>query len=307
MVLNRLQKMLRKTLRKKEFRTAIALFFASLFFTVGVTACSGPSVKSTKVDASSAAVQRPNAVDPAIALATVIQRGEVKIAVPDDFPPFGSIDAEMKVRGYDIDVAGLVAEGIGVKLQLVPVIGNYRIPFLQTNRVDMVISSLGRNKDREKIINFSIPYAPFYSGIYGGADLKAADYAALSGHTVGVTQGALEDLELTKNLTEGKIEGVTVKRFANNSLTASALVSQQVELIATGNVVANKLIRNNPDSQIQQKFVMKNSPCHVGLRQGDIQLLDKVNSILTSARQSGELDKLSKKWFGEPLGDLPTS
>jgi polar amino acid transport system substrate-binding protein len=291
----------------KKLQTAVALFFAGLLLSIGLTACSGPSVKSSKVDADSAAINLPGAPDPGKALQDIVDRGEVKIAVPDDFPPFGSIGADMNVRGYDIDVAQRVAEGMDVKLDLVPVIGNYRIPFLQTNRVDMVISSLGKNKDREKIIDFSIPYAPFYSGIYGGKAMGVKSYTELTGHTVGVTQGSLEDLELAKNLTEGNIQNVTVKRFANNSLTASALVSGQVELIATGNVVANKLIQNNPDQQIQNKFVMKNSPCYVGLRKGDASLQTKVNEILMSLRRDGELDQLAQKWFGEPLGDLPTA
>lgn len=291
----------------KKFRTAIVLFFASLFLTVGVNACSTPSVKSVKVDTSAAALNLPSAPSPGTALEEIIKRGEVKIAVPDDFPPFGSIGADMNVRGYDIDVANQVAQAMGVKLDLVPVIGNYRVPFLQTNRVDMVISSLGKNKDREKIISFSIPYAPFYSGIYGSETLGAKSYADLQGKTIGVAQGSLEDLELAKNLTEGNVQNVTVKRFANNSLTASALISGQVELIATGNVVANKLMRDNPDQRIKNQFVMKNSPCYVGLRKGEGNLQAKVNEILTTLRLNGELDKFAQKWFGEPLGDLPAA
>lgn len=290
----------------KKLRTVLALFFASLFLTFGVAACSGSSVKSVKINTDSAAVQLPG-THAGKTLADIIERGEVKVAVPDDFTPFGSIAPDMSVQGYDIDVANRIAQELRVKLQLVPVIGNYRIPFLQTNRVDMVISSLGKNKDREKIIDFSIPYAPFYSGIYGKADVKAAAYSDLSGRSIGVAQGSLEDLELAKNISEGKIENVTIKRFANNSLTASALVSGQVELIATGNVVANKLIKDNPKENIQNKFVMKNSPCYVGIRKGDAPLLAKVNEILRNLRQSGELEKLAQQWFGESLGTLPSA
>ena len=71
------------------------------------------------------------------------------------FTPFGSVAPDMSPQGYDIDVAGEIAKSMGVKLELVPVVGNYRIPFLQTDRVDVVISSLGKNKARAKIIDFS--------------------------------------------------------------------------------------------------------------------------------------------------------
>jgi hypothetical protein len=70
----------------KKIQTAIVLFFVSLFFTVGVSACSGPSVKSTKVDTSATAVNLPGAPPPGKALEDIIQRGAVKIAVPLLYP-----------------------------------------------------------------------------------------------------------------------------------------------------------------------------------------------------------------------------
>ncbi|MDM7292682.1 transporter substrate-binding domain-containing protein, partial [Klebsiella pneumoniae] len=41
------------------------------------------------------------------------------------------------------------------KLQLVPVTSANRVPYLQTDKVDLVISSLGKNAEREKVIDFS--------------------------------------------------------------------------------------------------------------------------------------------------------
>lgn len=67
---------------------------------------------------------------------------------------------DLKPVGYDIDVANLIAKGLGVKAELVPVTSANRIPYLQTKKVDLVISSLGKNPDREKVIDFSVAYAP---------------------------------------------------------------------------------------------------------------------------------------------------
>jgi polar amino acid transport system substrate-binding protein len=51
---------------------------------------------------------------------------------------------------------------------------------------------------------------------------------------------------------------------------------------------------------------MKNSPCHIGVRRGDTDLLQKVNAIVTDLKQSGKLNEFSQKWLGEPLSELPT-
>jgi polar amino acid transport system substrate-binding protein len=94
------------------------------------------------------------------ALDTITKAGVLKVAVPEDYPPFGSVGPDMQPQGYDIDTAALLAKSMNVKLQLVPVNSANRIPYLQTNKVDLVISSLGKTPDREKVIDFSSAYAP---------------------------------------------------------------------------------------------------------------------------------------------------
>lgn len=284
-------------------RRMLALFFASLFLTLSMAACSTGSSSSVKSLAQISATDVALVAPSGTTLNQIIESGKVRVAVPDDFPPFGSVGPDMALRGYDVEVAREVAKGLDVELELVPVVGNYRIPFLQTDRVDMVISSLGKNKDRALIIDFSQPYAPFFSGVYGGLNVSVSALDELDGQTIGVAQGSLEDLEISK-LPPGKIQ---IKRFANNSLTASALVSGQVELIATGNITAAKLMRDNPDKQIENKFLLKNSPCYIGVRKGDTELLTKVNEIVANLKQSGRLNELSQQWLGQPITNLETT
>ena len=157
------------------------------------------------------------------------QKGVLKVAVPQDFPPFGSVGADMQPHGYDIDMAGYLAQKLNVKLELVPVTSANRIPYLQTRKVDLVISSLGKNPEREKVIDFSTPYAPFFLGVFGAENVVVQKADELTGKTIGVTRGAVEDMELSKIVPAS----TTVKRFEDNNTTLSAYLSGQVDLIAT--------------------------------------------------------------------------
>lgn len=289
-----------------RFRQALALLSVTLIFMVGIAACSSGSITSSNVVGSApTAVQAPAAGGASAGTNTldqVIAAKKVRIAVPQEFPPFGSIDKDMKPQGYDIDVATMLAEALKVELELVPVTSDNRIPFLQTNKVDMIIASLGANPERAKSIYFSRAYAPFFSGIYGGENAKVASYTDLVPYKIGVTQGALEDLELTKKAPPE----ASIQRFKDNSLTVSALLAGQVDLIATSNAVAARIIKENPDKKVSQKFIMKNSPCYIGIRRGDLDLLQWINVFVSSKKMGGDLDTLSRKWFGEPLGELPS-
>lgn len=231
------------------------------------------------------------------ALDDVMKNGVLKVAVPQDFPPFGSVGKDMKPQGYDIDVAQLIGSKLGVKVELVPVTSANRVPYLQTRKVDLVISSMGKNPEREKAIDFSVAYAPFFNGVFGPADLTVSGPADLDGKKIGVTRGAVEDLELTKVAPGGAL----ISRYEDNNGTISAFLSGQVELIATGNIVAAAILERNPPKRPETKFLIKNSPCYIGLNKNEPELQAKVNEIITTARQDGSLDAISEKWLGAKL------
>ena len=230
------------------------------------------------------------------ALDSVMKSKVIKIAVPQDFAPFGSAGLDLKPQGYDIDMANLIGKELGVKTEIIPVTSANRIPYLQTNKADLVISSLGKNEEREKVIDFSIAYAPFFSGVFGTKAIAVASAADLKGKTIGATRGAIEEQALTASAPDA-----TVKRFEDNNATIAAFVSGQVDLIATGNTVAATIAEKVPARAPALKFVIKDSPCYVGLNKNELALLAKVNEIITKAKASGDIAKLSEKWLKAPL------
>lgn len=231
------------------------------------------------------------------ALSSIKNSGTLRVAVPQDFPPFGTVGADMKPIGYDIDMADLIASRLGVKLALVPVTSTNRIPYLTTGKVDMVISSLGKNPERAAVIDFSEAYAPFFNGVFGPADAKVSSAADLDGKTVAVTRGSVEDLELTTIAPKSTV----IRRFEDNSSTIIAYQSGQVDLVATGNVVAASINERNPAKKLETKFMIRNSPCYIGIAKQQDALLAEVNAIITAAKKDGALNAISEKWLHAPL------
>jgi polar amino acid transport system substrate-binding protein len=186
---------------------------------------------------------------------------------------------------------------LGVRAEIIAVTSANRIPYLQTRKADIVISSLGKNPEREKVIDFSNAYAPFFSGVFGTKAIAVAKVEDLAGKTIGATRGAIEEQELTKMAPSS----ATIKRFEDNNATISAFISGQVDLIATGNVVAAAIAEKSTARPPVLKFVIKDSPCFIGLNKNQPQLLAKLNDIIARAKASGELAKLSEKWLKAPL------
>jgi len=97
-----------------------------------------------------------------------------------------------------------------------------------------------------------------------------------------------------------------IRRFEDNNTTISAFLSGQVQLIATGNVVAAAILAKNPPVKPEKKFIIQDSPCFIGLNKDEPKLLERVNAIIAMAKKNGSLDGISRKWLGLPLpSDLP--
>jgi polar amino acid transport system substrate-binding protein len=181
------------------------------------------------------------------------------------------------------------------------VVSASRIPALQTRKADLVIATLGKNPDREKVIDFSSAYSPFFQAVFGPKAMSVKSFADLAGKSVGVTRGAMEDQEL------GKVAPASVdtKRFEDNNATIAAFTAGQVQFVALGASVAGNMMTKNPQLSAEYKLLLKDSPNFIGIAKGEDKLKAKVNEIIAEAKKSGELEAMAKKWLGRGLGDLP--
>ncbi len=235
------------------------------------------------------------------ALDDVMKAKKIIIAIPTDFPPYGFVGTDLKPQGLDIDMANYIAAKMGVAIELAPVTSANRIAYLSTRKADLVISTLGKNPEREKVIDFTAAYSPFFQAVFAPKTLSIKSFADLAGKSVGVTRGAIEDQELTKLAPSG----TDIKRFEDNNATVSSFVAGQVQLIATGASVAGNMMGKNPQLGTEYKLLLKDSPNFIGVGKGEDKLRLKVNEIIAGAKKSGDLDKMAVKWLGRPAGDLP--
>ena len=235
------------------------------------------------------------------ALDDILKRKLLKVAVQTDSAPYGYVGTDLKPIGLDVDMANYIGKKLGVPVELVVVVSSSRIPALQTKKADLVIATLGKNAEREKVIDFTSAYSPFFQAVFGPKNIQVKSFADLAGKTVGVTRGAMEDQEL------GKVAPASTetKRFEDFNATIAAYVAGQVQFIALGASVAGTMMNKNPTVSTEYKLLLKDSPNAIGVAKGEDKLRLKVNEIIAGAKASGDLDAMSRKWLGRPLGDLP--
>lgn len=231
------------------------------------------------------------------ALSDIQARGSVRIAVSEDFPPYGSIGLDLKPAGYDVDVALHVAEKLGVKAVLSPVVGSARIPSLQTDKVDLVFAVLGKSPERAEVVDFGEPYGVLNNSVFAeeGAGIKGPD--DLKGKTVGVLRGGIADV-LLSGMVGPEVE---VKRYEDEISTTQAFLSGQVDSLASADLTIYALRERKPARMPEEMFVLNTSKLFVAAKKGEAPLLERVNAILLEMRGDGTLEKISQKWLKRSL------
>ncbi|WP_199748510.1 transporter substrate-binding domain-containing protein [Candidimonas sp. SYP-B2681] len=230
------------------------------------------------------------------------EKGELTIGMLVDFPPYGILNGENKPDGYDADVAKKLAQDLGVKVNIVGVTGPNRIPYLLTNKVDMLIASLAITPERAKQVQFSHPYSAAQIVVFGGKNAKITKPEDLSGLRIGVARASTQDIAVTKIAPKD----ANIRRFDDDASAMQALLSGQVDAIGCSTTVAGQIAQRAPD-RFENKFVLLQQEMAVAMRPGEAKTLQTINELVDKNIKNGDFSKLFEKWLGAPLPALKAS
>ena len=194
-----------------------------------------------------------------------------------------------------------MAKDLGVKLELVPVTGPNRIPYLLTNRVDMLVATLGVTAERAKQIKFSNPYSTLDIMVMAPKKLDIKGPKDLAKYTVGVTRAGSQDTLVSAVAPKG----TRILRYDDDLVSIQAMISGQVEVLGGSNIHLATLVKRRPDLNIEEKFPLSAQVNGVGLRKSDTALLQWTNAFIAKTLADGSLSKIHQKWFTTPITKMP--
>lgn len=229
-------------------------------------------------------------------LQEILSKGIVRIGVPLDAPPFGYQDENRNPTGFDVEMAGLVAKALGVKLEMQQVTAANRIPFLLTDKVDIIISNLGMSPERAKQVQFTAPYVNTFIGVWGPKDLKVTSAMELGSNVVATARGTTTDLALSAANPDANI-----MRTDDDSTAATAYLSGQAQAIAYNDVQMLALIKQNPNTEFDLKFKLRTSPSHMAVQMDQQNLLHWLDEFIFFSKNNGDLERLTQKYLGKSV------
>lgn len=218
---------------------------------------------------------------------------KIRIALDTGSPPYGFVDDAMKPVGSDVETAHLLAQDLGVAIEIVQTTSPNRIPFLQTGKADIVVASLSVTPEREKVIDFSAPYAQIQAVVAGPKAAAIKGFDDLKGKRVATTRGSNNDKVVTTNAKDAQIV-----RFDDDATLVTAAVSGQADLIATSPAIVSTVLTKAPQKDMVVKFVMSTVPLGIGMRKNEPELKAWVNDWVAKNLANGKLQAIYKKYHG---------
>lgn len=204
-----------------------------------------------------------------------------------EYPPFEFIE-NGEVAGLDADIIKEAAKRMGIEYKWLNTNFDGLIPALQTKKVDLVIAGMSITPEREKAVNFSVPYLSSKVAIVTSKVNPIKDMNDLSGKKYGVELGT------TKEASARKIAGAEVIPFSSNTGALVALKSGKVNGMVVDESVAQKFIDKNPE--LVMIGTLEGEPKAVAFNKDDTELAEKFSKVIEEMLNDGTIENLRKQY-----------
>ncbi len=243
-------------------------------------------------------------------MAELAEAGTITVGTKFDQPGFGLANPQGVPEGFDVEVAKIVAGGLGIApedIQWKETVSANRESFIQNGDVDMVVATYTINDARKQLIDFAGPY--YVAGqdimVATGNPLGIEGPDDLAGKRVCSVEGSTPAQNIRDNYPEAQLT-----LFDVYSKCADALRNGQVDAVTTDNVILTGLVQGGQGAFELVGNPFTQEPYGIGLKKGDDDFRGYINDTLEQSFQDGSWaaawDRTAGAITGEPAPEPPT-
>lgn len=250
--------------------------------------------------AGCAEMNQTTKASPSPVMDRIVARGELRVGISGDMPPMNLLTKDDRIIGMDVDVAAMIAEAMGVKLNLQRIDFKALLPALESDRIDMIISNMTMTPDRNLKAAFVGPY--FNSG--KAFLTKRSSIAQAKG---------LPDVNSPQYtfvaLTESTSEAVIRKGAPQAKLLTAGTQNEAIQMVVNGKadamiadfpICAVAVLRKPEAGLVSVAAPITYEPIGIAVPKGDPHLINWLGNFLQNLEKAGYMNELKQKWFAQP-------
>jgi polar amino acid transport system substrate-binding protein len=230
-------------------------------------------------------------------LTQIIQRGELVVGTSGNMPPLNMIAKNGEVIGFEMDIARLMAEEMGVELKIKAMPFHELLPALELNKVDLVMSGMTITPSRNLRFAFAGPY------------LASGKAFLAKSETIANVKDAMQIDSPTTRITA--LKGSTSQEFVETVMPKAQLMAtdnynEAVQLVlhdkahamvADFPICVVAILRYPHAGFVSVRTTLTYEPYGIALPPDDAHVMNWVENFLHILEEGGKLESLKDKWF----------
>ena len=220
-------------------------------------------------------------------------RGTLIVGAKADYKPYGFVDPSGKIIGIEPELAMDVANKLGVKLEIIPVVSSNRMQFLEQGKIDLMIATMTDKPDRRKVVYMSDPnYYSSGTNILAWKKVGLKSWEDLRDKPVCGIQGAFYNKKTAQEY------GAKISAFKGTAEALSALGQGScVALVYDDSFIAAKLQEDQWSGNFEMPLpTIDDAPWGLAVGLGEERFHKMMNDMTVAWHKSGRILDLEKKY-----------
>ncbi|MFW5791808.1 MAG: transporter substrate-binding domain-containing protein [Desulfohalobiaceae bacterium] len=234
-----------------------------------------------------------------IGLAGGARADTLRIATEGAYPPFNSLNDQGELEGFDVDIAAALCQAMGRECELVAVEWEEIINGLVQGSYDMIVASMARTPERDKLVDFTNHYYRSRSA-----------FVAVAGAQFDITPEGLRGKVLCAPVKTVQADYLqrsygdlaTVKLSSDTEEAFDLLVAGDVHVVLSDSLNCLEFLTSEKGQGFD--FIGEalpaedhSSSAHIAVREGDDALRTEINQALQTIRLDGTYDRINRRYF----------
>lgn len=224
--------------------------------------------------------------------ASVMAEGDVLVmATNAEFPPYEYHEGD-EIVGIDAEVAALIAEELGMTLEIEDMAFDSVLAAVQSGKADIAMAGITVTEERKMSVNFTDPYTTATQMIIVAEDSDITSPDDLTGKTIGVQLGTTGDIYVED------VEDATIERYNKGFEAVQALLQGKVDAVVIDGEPAKVFVEQNEGIKLVDEAFTEEEYA-IAIAKDNEELLEKVNTALNTLKENGKFDEVVAKYIGD--------
>ena len=264
---------------------------------LGLSACGGSNSAASSSAAGSVSGSASGSASNGDAAFTTVTPGKLTMSTNASFPPYEMVADDGSFEGIDIEVAGAIAEKLGLELQVDDMGFDAALQAAQTGKSDMVMAGVTITEERQAVMDFSNSYANGVQVVIvkEGSPIQTVDDLA-NANMIGCQMGTTGYTFCSDTPENGGFGEDHVTPYDDGAAAVQALMNGQIDAVVIDNMPAQEYVAANPGLKILDgEFT--NEDYAIGVAKGNTALLDAINGALEELTNDGTIQSIVDKYI----------